>query len=73
MMRKRKSDELPCPTTDLVLYGSLSLLSIIAPDDTFSTKKCLVFLLVHKNICCGYTFEAPCRGDSNEYPQHMIL
>ena len=27
----------------------------------------------HKNICCGYSLEAPHRGASNEYPQHMFL
>ena len=27
----------------------------------------------HKNICCGYSLEAPLRGASNEYPQHMVL
>ena len=28
-------------------------------------------LVLPKNILrCGYSFEPPCRGDSNEYPQH---
>ena len=31
---------------------------------------CLLFL--HENICCGYSLEAPRRGASNEYPQHMF-
>ena len=31
-----------------------------------------VFLFLHKNICCGYSLEAPRRGASNEYPQHMF-
>ena len=31
------------------------------------------FLFIHKNIRCGYSLEAPCRGASNEYPQHMFL
>ena len=31
------------------------------------------FLLLHKNICCGYSLEVPHRGTSNEYPQHMFL
>ena len=30
-------------------------------------------LFHHKNICCGYSLEAPHWGASNEYPQHMIL
>ena len=29
--------------------------------------------LVDKNICCGYSLEAPHRGTSNEYPQHIFL
>ena len=40
----------------------------------FETKKILpVFLFLHKNICCGYSFEAPHWDTSNEYPQHMLL
>ena len=31
------------------------------------------FLFLHKNICCGYSLEAPRWGASNEYPQHMFL
>ena len=31
------------------------------------------FLFLHKNICCGYSLEAPHRGTSNVYPQHMFL
>ena len=30
------------------------------------------FLIFNKNICCGYSLEAPRRGASNEYPQHMF-
>ena len=26
-----------------------------------------------KSICCGYSLEAPLKGASNEYPQHMLL
>ena len=32
----------------------------------------IFFLFLHKNICCGYSLEAPRRGASNEYPQHMF-
>ena len=31
------------------------------------------FLFLHENICYGYSLEAPWRGTSNEYPQHMFL
>ena len=32
----------------------------------------IFFLFLYKNICCGYSLEAPHRGTSNEYPQHMF-
>ena len=28
------------------------------------------FIFLHKNICCGYSLEAPLWGASNEYPQY---
>ena len=30
------------------------------------------FLFLNENICCGCSLEAPRRGASNEYPQHMF-
>ena len=33
----------------------------------------LFFLLLHKNICCRYSFEAPRQDASNEYPQHIFF
>ena len=30
-------------------------------------------LFLHKNIRCGYSLELPRRGDSNEYPQHILM
>ena len=33
----------------------------------------IIFLFLNKNICCGYSLEAPPRGASNEYPQRMFL
>ena len=32
----------------------------------------IFFLFLHKNICCGYSLEAPQWGASNEYTQHMF-
>ena len=29
-------------------------------------------IFLYENICCGYSLEAPQRGASNEYPQHMF-
>ena len=46
---------------------------IKAPDKAlFFQKKIDIFLILHKNICCGYSLEAPLRGASNEYPQYMF-
>ena len=33
----------------------------------------IIFIILHKNICCGYSLESPRRGDSNEHPQHIIF
>ena len=32
----------------------------------------LFFLFLTENICCRYSSEAPRRGTSNKYPQHMF-
>ena len=32
----------------------------------------IFFLFLDENIRCGYSLEAPWRGASNEYPQHMF-
>ena len=47
---------------------------IIATDKAlfFIRKMLISFLFVNKNICCGYSLEAPRRGASNVYPQHMF-
>ena len=39
----------------------------------FIRKMLISFLFLNKNICCGYSLEAPRWGASNEYPQHMYL
>ena len=36
-------------------------------------KKLFFPLFTPSNICCGYLLESPHRGDSNKYPQHMLL
>ena len=33
----------------------------------------IFFLFLQENICSGYSFEAPQRGASYKYPQHMFL
>ena len=32
----------------------------------------IIFLILLKNIDCGYSLEPPRRGGSNEYPQSMF-
>ena len=32
----------------------------------------IIFLFRHKNVCCGYSLEAPWWGTSNEYLQEMF-
>ena len=38
----------------------------------FSQNMLMLFLFLHKNICCGYSLEAPRQGTSNKYPQHTF-
>ena len=33
----------------------------------------IIFLILLRNIDCGYSLEPPRRGGSNEYPQSMFL
>ena len=40
----------------------------------FSRKKLiLIFVIFAQKINCGYIFEAPRRGDCNEYPQFTYV
>ena len=39
----------------------------------FSTKKVLIFFLVlHANVCCGYSLDVHHQGTSNEYSQYIF-
>ena len=38
-------------------------------NEKFHWKNSDIFLIFAQNIDCGYTFEPPRRGGSNEYPQ----
>ena len=54
---------------------SLEIVKYIALDKMlfcFQFKSLDFFLFLHDNICCGYSLEAPQRGASNKYPQHMF-
>ena len=44
----------------------------------FNPNLLILSLFLQENICCGYiccgySLEAPRRGTSNEYPQHMVF
>ena len=53
--------------------SDFSILCIALDKALFPTKKISIFFLfLDENISCGYSLEAPRRGTSNEYPQHMF-
>ena len=56
-----------CEYLDTLWLNFLPCLSIALD------KVLIFFLLLHENICCGYSLKAHCRGPSNEYPQHVFL
>ena len=41
--------------------------------ENFQIKVLIFFIFLLKNIDCGYSFEPPRRGGSNEYQQSMFL
>ena len=43
----------------------------IATDKRGYPHNIFLFLDEYIHVCCGYSLEAPRRGASNEYPQHM--
>ena len=47
----------------------------ISPPKTenLKIKTLIFFIILLKNIACGYSLELPQRGSSNEYPQSMFL
>ena len=50
-----------------------NILKISPPkNEDFPIKSSDIFHISAQNIDCGYSFEPPCRGGSNEYPQSMF-
>ena len=39
----------------------------------FGDNEGIIVFISPLNICCGYLLESPCRGNSNEYPQHFFF
>ena len=42
-------------------------------NENFQIKKFDIFHISAQRLDCGYSFELPHRGGSNEYPQSMLL
>ena len=57
---------------DSVQTAQMHMLIALDKELFFNQKVSIFFLFLNENICCGYSLEAPCRGASNEYPQHMF-
>ena len=62
-----------------MIINQISLASHIIWQNAMSyvvlDKRCIHMnnsLYPPQNICCGYSLEAPSRGASNEYPQHVF-
>ena len=54
------------------LVYNLCFLTVVLANTSFSIiSKLIVVLSFYENTCCGYLLEAPHRGASNKYPQHM--
>ena len=60
--------------SEFCFQQELNLGCCIATDKAlfFIQKLLISFLFLNENICCEYSLEAPHRGASNEYPQHMF-
>ena len=51
-----------------------NIMKILSPKtESFQIKNSDIFHISAENIDCGYSLEAPRRGDSNGYPQSMFL
>ena len=60
-----KFDKEPNSYSFAILYGQHAMAYV-------ALKSYQLCLISCQNICCGYSLEAPPRGASNEYPQHMF-
>ena len=71
-------DQMPCSAaSDLCLHClpvtllGVSRLQWVKEEYLVIILGIIFFPDLHKNICCGYSLEALCRGASSEYPQHI--
>ena len=65
-----------CPGLSVTLrnqaYSNILRISLLKTE-SFQIKNSDIFHISAQNIDCGYSFEPPCRGGSNEYPQSMFF
>ena len=54
------------------LYYVTSDIALVKAFFFFQSKSIDIFLISPRKQYCGYSLEAPRRGASNEYPQHMF-
>ena len=48
-------------------------IQIYSKMENFQIKNSDIFPISSQSIDCGYSFEPPCQGSSNEYPQSMLF
>ena len=66
-------NECICLITKICLYNFDPLKPLFLKSKTWVNRGIhFFFLLLIKDINCGYSLELPCRGSSNEYPQSMF-
>ena len=69
-----KSQKLSGKHVTLRKHAYSNILNILPPkNETFQMINSGIFHISAQIIDCGYSLEAPRRGDSNEYPQSMFL
>ena len=58
---------------DIQSFQSMFLGETDKEGTVFEINLGILFVFLHKIICCGYSLESSHRGDSDEYRQHMFL
>ena len=67
---KLHSERLVSVPIQLILFTLSD--AILKQKTELLSNKMIFFLLLHENICCGYSLEVPRQGTSNEYAQRMF-
>ena len=48
-------------------------LHIVKMGEIWVSIEMIILKFLHKITCCGYLLESPRGGDSNRYPEHVIV